>query len=219
MNNAKQNTHSMKRANHAVQTDTETNNAKIKLSSIFLYSLRLSCMAFGGGYVLISLMRETYVKKLGWLTEDEMLDVTAISQSAPGASAVNASVLTGSRLSGWRGALTAVCGTIIPPLFIMSVIAAIYDLLGQISFIGRLMTGMQCGVAAVILDAALGMTRSALESKKLLYIIIFALAFISSIWLKIPVIYVILLSAIVGLIDCALKSGRLYKNSAERNKR
>lgn len=213
MNKAERKIHSMGNTARAAKANDGAPRTVVSLFSIFLYSLRLSCMAFGGGYVLISLMRETYVRRLGWLTEDEMLDVTALSQSAPGASAVNAAVLTGSRLAGWRGALSAVCGTIIPPLFIMSLIAAVYDLLGQVAFIGRLMTGMQCGVAAVILDAAIGMTRSALSSKKILYIIIFALAFISAVWLKVPVIYVIMLSAAAGLADCAVSSGRLIKKT------
>lgn len=213
MNKAERRIHSTGNTALAAKVNDGAPRTVVSLFSIFLYSLRLSCMAFGGGYVLISLMRETYVRRLGWLTEDEMLDVTALSQSAPGASAVNAAVLTGSRLAGWRGALSAVCGTIIPPLFIMSLIAAVYDLLGQVAFIGRLMTGMQCGVAAVILDAALGMTRSALSSKKILHIIIFALAFISAVWLKVPVIYVIMLSAAAGLVDCAVSSGRLIKKT------
>lgn len=213
MNKAERRIHSTCNTARAAKANDGAPRTVVSLFSIFLYSLRLSCMAFGGGYVLISLMRETYVRRLSWLTEDEMLDVTALSQSAPGASAVNAAVLTGSRLAGWRGALSAVCGTIIPPLFIMSLIAAVYDLLGQVAFIDRLMTGMQCGVAAVILDAALGMTRSALSSKKILHIIIFALAFISAVWLKVPVIYVIMLSAAAGLADCAFSSGRLIKKT------
>ena len=84
---------------------------KNNLPTIFFYSLRLSATAFGGGYVLISLMRRIYTERLGWLTEEEMLDVTALSQTAPGASAVNAAVLTGYKLHGISGAAAAVAGT------------------------------------------------------------------------------------------------------------
>ena len=56
---------------------------KNNLPTIFLNSLRLSASAFGGGYVLISSMRRLYTERLGWLTEEEMLDVTALSQTAP----------------------------------------------------------------------------------------------------------------------------------------
>lgn len=145
---------------------------KNTLSTIFLYSLRMSASAFGGGYVLISLMRRLYTEKLGWLTEEEMLDVTAISQTAPGASAVNAAVLTGFKLHGFAGAAAAVGGTILPPLIVMSVLAMLYSGLRDIPFIAKLLTGMQCGVAAVLLYTVLGMTKSAL--KKPLHLWIFA---------------------------------------------
>lgn len=149
---------------------------KNTLPTIFLYSLRLSASAFGGGYVLISLMRRIYTEQLGWLTEEEMLDVTALSQTAPGASAVNAAVLTGYKLHGFAGAAAAVAGTILPPLIIMSVLAALYAGLCEVTFIAKLLTGMQCGVAAVLLHTVLGMTKSAL--KRPLHIVIFVVFFV-----------------------------------------
>ena len=145
---------------------------KNNLPTIFFYSLRLSASAFGGGYVLISLMRRIYTERLGWLTEEEMLDVTALSQTAPGASAVNAAVLTGYKLHGISGAAAAVAGTLLPPLVIMSVLAAFYNTFAEVTVLAGLLTGMQCGVAAVLLHTVLGMTKSAL--KKPLHAIIFA---------------------------------------------
>ncbi len=145
---------------------------KNNLPTIFLTSLRLSASAFGGGYVLISSMRRLYTERLGWLTEEEMLDVTALSQTAPGASAVNAAVLTGYRLHGISGAAAAVIGTLLPPLLIMSVLAALYGTFSEVEFVAKLLTGMQCGVAAVLLHTVLGMTKSAV--KKPLHAVIFA---------------------------------------------
>ena len=145
---------------------------KNNLPTIFFYSLRLSASAFGGGYVLISLMRRIYTERLGWLTEEEMLDVTALSQTAPGASAVNAAVLTGYKHHGISGAAAVVAGTLLPPLVIMSVLAAFYNTFAEVPFLAGLLTGMQCGVAAVLLHTVLGMTKSAL--KKPLHAIIFA---------------------------------------------
>lgn len=145
---------------------------KNNLRTIFFTSLRLSASAFGGGYVLIASMRRLYTERLGWLTEEEMLDVTALSQTAPGASAVNAAVLTGYRLHGMSGAAAAVLGTLLPPLLIMSVLAGLYGTFSEVTLIAKLLTGMQCGVAAVLLHTVLGMTKSAV--KKPLHILIFA---------------------------------------------
>ena len=62
---------------------------------LFLSTLKLSACTFGGGYVIIPLMRTKFVEELGWIDEQEMLNLTAIAQSSPGPIAVNASILIG----------------------------------------------------------------------------------------------------------------------------
>lgn len=81
----------------------------------------LSAFTFGGGYVIVPLMRKKFVEQYKWIEEEEMLDLVAISQSCPGAIAVNASVLIGYRVGGVAGALATVLGTSLPPLIILSV--------------------------------------------------------------------------------------------------
>ena len=83
--------------------------------TLFLQTLKLSAFTFGGGYVIISLMKKQFVDKLGWMNEKEMLDYTAIAQSSPGAIAVNAAILVGYNLGGVLGALVAIVGTVLPP--------------------------------------------------------------------------------------------------------
>lgn len=91
--------------------------------TLFLSTFQLSAFTFGGGFVIIPLMRKKFVEKLGWIDEQEMMDFTAIAQSSPGAIAVNASILVGYRVAGVPGALLTVCGTVLPPLIIISVIS------------------------------------------------------------------------------------------------
>ena len=64
-----------------------------KLGTLFKSMFMLSACTFGGGFVIVSLMKKKFVEELKWLEEDEMLDVTAITQSAPGPLPVNASVI------------------------------------------------------------------------------------------------------------------------------
>ena len=71
--------------------------------TLFLSTLTLSAFTFGGGYVIVSLMKRKFVDELHWLEEDEMLDMTAIAQSCPGAVAVNAAILVGNRAAACRG--------------------------------------------------------------------------------------------------------------------
>jgi len=71
--------------------------------TIFKSTFFLSAFTFGGGYVIIPLMKKKFVDELGWLDEEDMLNIAAIAQSSPGAMAVNASILIGWRLMGVAG--------------------------------------------------------------------------------------------------------------------
>ena len=94
---------------------------------LFFSTLKLSACTFGGGFVIIPLMRQRFVEQLGWIEEQEMLDLIAIAQSSPGAIAVNASILVGYHVAGVPGALLTVLGTVLPPLIILSVISLFYQ--------------------------------------------------------------------------------------------
>ena len=87
-----------------------------KLWKIFKSTLYLSAFTFGGGYVILTLMKDTFVDKLKWIDKDQMLDMTAIAQSAPGAVAINASIVVGYEIAGLPGMAVAILGTAIPAL-------------------------------------------------------------------------------------------------------
>ena len=109
------------------EENTIMNEKAKKLWILFKSMFMLSACTFGGGFVIVSLMKKKYVEELKWLEEDEMLDVTAITQSAPGPLPVNASVIIGYRMAGVVGSLVAVLGTILPPMIIISIISLFYD--------------------------------------------------------------------------------------------
>ena len=81
------------------------------LLKIFVSTLYLSAFTFGGGYVIVTLMKKKFVDEYHWIEEDEMLDLIAIAQSAPGAIAVNGAIVVGYKLAGMIGALTAIIAT------------------------------------------------------------------------------------------------------------
>ena len=70
------------------------------LRKLFFSTLYLSAFTFGGGYVIVTLMKKKFVDSLHWIDEEEMLDLTAIAQSAPGAIAVNGAIVVGYKLAG-----------------------------------------------------------------------------------------------------------------------
>ena len=78
-------------------------NKKKVLLKIFISTLYLSAFTFGGGYVIVTLMKKKFVDEYRWIEEDEMLDLVAIAQSAPGAIAVNGAIVVGYKLAGSAG--------------------------------------------------------------------------------------------------------------------
>ena len=85
------------------------------LKKLFLSTLYLSAFTFGGGYVIVTLMKTKFVDQYHWIDEEEMLDLVAIAQSCPGAIAVNGAIVVGYKLAGLTGVLCSVVATVIPP--------------------------------------------------------------------------------------------------------
>ena len=117
---------------------------------LFLSTFYLSAFTFGGGYVIVPLMRKKFVNEYGWIDENEMIDLIAIAQSAPGVIAINASLIIGYKLAGILGAIVALVGTVLPPLIIISIISLFYIAFRDNRIVNGAMQGMQAGVAAVI---------------------------------------------------------------------
>ena len=90
---------------------------------LFSSTFYLSAFTFGGGYVIVPLMRKKFVEELKWIEEKEMMDMVAIAQSSPGALAVNTSIIIGYRCAGILGAFVTVLGTVLPPLIVLSIVS------------------------------------------------------------------------------------------------
>lgn len=177
------------------------NQKRQKYAKLFFSTLQLSACTFGGGFVIIPLMRKKFVEQLGWIEEQEMLDLTAIAQSAPGAIAVNASILVGYHVAGLSGALLTVLGTILPPLAIISAISAFYTAFRDNPIVNMAMTGMLAGVAAVICDVVIRMAKSIWEEKRALPVMMLAAAFGAVRFLNAGIVPVILISGAIGAAD------------------
>lgn len=172
-----------------------------KLWILFKSMFILSACTFGGGFVIVSLMKKKFVEELKWLEENEMLDVTAITQSAPGPLPVNASVIIGYRMAGIIGSLTAVLGTILPPMIIISIISLFYDQFRTNKYIAVALQVMRVGVAAVIFDVVINLAKNVCKTRRFLYIAMMIIAFISAYLLDVSAMIVILVCLGIGLID------------------
>lgn len=120
------------------------------LSKLFISTLYLSAFTFGGGYVIVTLMKKKFVHQYHWIDDEEMLDLIAIAQSSPGAIAVNGAIVVGYKLAGIPGVLLCVLATVLPPFVIISILSVFYAAFQSNVWIRLLLEGMQSGVAAVI---------------------------------------------------------------------
>ena len=168
---------------------------------LFLSTFQLSACTFGGGFVIIPLMRRKFVRELNWISEQEMMDITAIAQSSPGAIAVNASVMTGYQIAGFPGAMIAVLGTVLPPLLIISVISFFYRQFRDSLIVSLVMRGMLAGVAAVVCDVVINMLRSICSQKRIFPILMFVLAFAAVRFFGVNIILIILVCGLFGALD------------------
>lgn len=175
-----------------------------KMLRLFGSTFKISACTFGGGFVIIPLMKKKFVEQLGWIDEKEMLDMVAIAQSSPGPIAVNASILVGYHVAGAAGALLCAAGTILPPLFIISVISIFYQAFRDNEIVSMLMMGMTAGVAAVICDVVINMIRNIVKKRRLLPIAVLIASFIAVYFFKINILLILLFCALVGAMDTFL---------------
>ena len=178
------------------------------LWKLFWSTLYISAFTFGGGYVIVTLMKKKFVDQFHWIEENEMLDLVAIAQSAPGAVAVNGAVAVGYKLAGIPGAVVAALATILPPFFIIGLISVFYNAFRSSFVVSKLLEGMQAGVGAVIASVAWDMGSGVAKEKQPLSLGIMAASFLAACVFNVNVVYIILICIGLGLARMLINRGR-----------
>ena len=176
------------------------NEKRKVLKKLFFEALYLSAFTFGGGYVIVSLMKKKFVDELHWIDETEMLDLVAIAQSAPGPIAVNGAIVVGYQLAGLSGAAVAILATILPPFVILSVISYFYEALRDNRIFSTVLFGMQAGIGAVIASVVWDMGLSVVRQKSAAQDAIMLAAFLLACVFKVNVVYIILACLALGAL-------------------
>lgn len=171
-----------------------------RLRTLFLSNLYLSAFTFGGGYVIVTLMKKKFVDEYHWIDDQEMLDLVAIAQSCPGPIAVNGAIVVGFQLAGIPGLLTCVLATILPPFVILSLISLCYTAFRSNVFVGWMLNGMQSGVAAVIAQVVLEMTSGLASKREALPMLILCAAFLASYVFQVNAALIIAVTAVCGVV-------------------
>jgi chromate transporter len=184
------------------------------LVSIFWVFFKISPVTFGGGYAMIPLFIKEIVEKRKWLTDDDITDVIALSQTVPGAVAVNSATFIGHRIGGIRGALAAMIGVSLPTFIIVLFLGVSYFFIHDNPKLEAAFVSIRVTIVAIIVYAAIKMAKTALIDKTTFFIMgagVIVLFFIHP-------IMAIFLGAITGTVVIFIKRKLGYDTELQNNK-
>ena len=179
---------------------------KGRVPGLFWQFFKFGCYTFGGGWSIVAQMQKEYVEKRGWLTEEDLLDITSVGRSLPGLMIGNVSYLFGYHVAGFPGAVACVVGMSIPPILILTVVTWFYTLVKDNVYVSRAMVGVRAAVVPIIGSAALGLRKAALSDRS--GYVILLLGFVLYLFLGVNCIIIVLLGALLGFLLCTWREQR-----------
>ena len=138
---------------------------KPKLISIFSTFFKVGLFTFGGGYAMIPIIQKELVKGKGWVSEEHFYDILGVTQSAPGAMSVNIAVLLGYQILGFKGALVATLGAVLPSFLIILGIAVFFVNFSENPLVEKIFNGIRPAVVALVAYAGIRLWQRTLTRK------------------------------------------------------
>lgn len=178
-----------------------------RILTLFLTFLKIGAFTFGGGYAMIPLIQREVVFNKKWITDDDILEIIAIAESTPGPIAINSATFIGYRVAGFWGAFFSTLGVVLPSFLIILVISVVIKEFQSITAVKYAFWGIRAGVLALLIKAVWTMYKKA--PKKLLSSVLMVIAFIATAFLDVPVLAVIVCSAIIGIIYSLAARGQI----------
>lgn len=157
----------------------------------------ISCLAVGGGYMIIPLIKKQFIDKAQAFSFDELIEMSAIAQAAPGAIAINLSAIVGYKIAGFIGAVVSCIAAIVPPLLIISGVALCYEKLIHNHQINAALKGMIAAIAAIIIDVVYDMGKNVARTKEVLGLFTAAAVFLAAFVFNVNAILLIVLSLFI----------------------
>src|SRR5690554_2505100 len=176
------------------------------LLKIFLTFFKIGALTFGGGYVMIGVMHKDIVDKKGWLTDEEMLDLLAISESTPGPFAINAATFIGYKKAKFWGSFFATLGVVLPSFIIIILISLFLNAFSENQIIQNALKGISAGVGVLILLALFR-----IGSKipiTVLNVVIFVVAGLVAFLNLFSLVYLLIAGVIFGIVYGLIKNRR-----------
>ena len=184
---------------------------KSKILTLFLTFLKIGAFTFGGGYAMIPLIQREIVFRRGWITEDDVLEITVIAESTPGPIAVNTATFVGYQVAGFFGAAAATVGVVLPSFVIITAISYVLRQFESLAAVKYAFFGIRAGVLALLVTALVSMARKL--GKNILNIIIALAAFVFTGIFGFDVIPVLIACAVAGLISSLVTAKKADKKT------
>lgn len=178
----------------------------MSLFKLFLIFLKIGAILLGGGYVILPIIADEFVDKRNLITHDELIDYFALSQSLPGIIAANISMFIGYKLRGKWGAITAMLGVTFVPFWCIVLLASVLSTFVNNHYVQGVLWGVGVSVVALIMLTVREMWQK--SNRNLFFYIIFVLALISLLILKLSPIQTILLFTFIGVGYKRLREGK-----------
>ncbi len=176
------------------------------LLNLFLTFAKIGAFTFGGGYAMIPLLDHEVAEKKGWISADELTDITVVAESTPGPIAINCATYTGRKIAGLPGALAATVGMVLPSFFIILLISDLFDDLLRYPAVARAFRGIRVAVGLIIVRAAIKLIGRMLQKPEgrgwniAFTAVFFTIVFLLNLWdVHISTIYLILTAGLAGL--------------------
>lgn len=180
----------------------------LKNIDLFKTLLKINAVTFGGGYTIVPIIRDEFVKNKKIIDDDEMMKIIALAQSCPGAMAINTSILLGYRINKTKGAIASVLAATLPCLVIISIVSLIYNKIHDNPFINMMLISMSGAISAILLLTVVDLAKSNLKKDKALGIGIMILAFVMGFVFNINVAIILLACACIGVMYSKIVGGK-----------
>ncbi len=164
-------------------------------------NLFISTFTFGGGYVVVPMVRRFFVWKKRYFTEEELMDMATVAQSAPGAIAINLSALAGYHVAGMTGVLISCIAAVLPPLLILSIVSAFYTAFISNTVVAAVLKGMEAGVAALMVDLVADMCAMIVKERSLFLTMMIPAAFLANFFLHINVALILIVCCFFCIVQ------------------
>lgn len=188
-----------------------------QLKDIFITFFKIGLFTFGGGYAMIPLIEKEIAEKKKWVEREEITDILAVSQSIPGAIAINSATFIGFKISGRKGALAATLGVILPSFFIIAAIAAFFSRFGDNLIAKAFFAGIRPAVVALIAFAVYKVGKTSIRDIAGLIVAIIGLVLVIA--FDIHAILVIIGGAVFGLAVYKFRPGKVNEILGKEDKK